>query len=1148
METQQKHYTPSDGSSPITEVKLAFADFGRDVASSTNYFFSHFSEVMKDRWEKIKKSDMWHLVAVLTIVAFLCFANTLLTNGFTVAVNGDFRLQGMAFIYNGYDDWHYFFRTGIFPMWDTSGALGLDNITGYSFYYLFDPFFLALLIWPRAWLNQIQAIMMIAKIVLAGVFFYQYLGAFHITKASRKVGAIAYAFCGWGWFYLWFFHMMEAATFLPLMLLGVENIIKKKDPRLMIVSMFLMGATNYQYLAIFTVFCFFYAMFRFFQTMKERDTKEGWLVLGIGFAAFLTGVVVCAFIIIPCFISIKSMPRIASSTNSFLAQLQAAEGLGAKLSLCFKWPTSYSYRHMYPLESLLFITNSCFQEPLTHLPGGGYDNAGSSIYVSAPILLMIVPSLLDSWKKKQWSQTIAFVLLTLALETPITYYAAGMFSSVAYGRWEVFVSAMLIVFVCSHLDDLRFMPKWYLDVSAGVVALLTFFVAKSCFDYANSGDYSSLLLLNTSDTVLGISFNMYQAALWFQGIWDVACYLFVRFSCRQRVFRKQLLYIIAIESIISGNVAVVGQGVTSYYDSVFSGRSAYDEQTKIVQNLNSWDSSFFRLMNDNVSTSSSFDPNLAMAEGYNGLGTFNSMYNFDSEYFFRWSRMDFNNNSYMISYKEKRYSLDTFLGVKYYLLSKDDVNIPYGFIDVTTDPTCPDSLKNSLYSASNTKANFKLYKNTNFIDRAFAFDDFMSSSSMYSMIDGENINEINYLKKAIVDSTYYSENKEAFADFNLKDYLVSASDGNSDSAFTVTSDSALNGLATYRYAKWDYDVLPTNSGILRTLASDMSDADYSDAHRDEIEKDMKDNPTTTQYILNNSHTTKEGKAVYQKALTQDNCFFAEGDVIKTGTRAASAFNAVGAYYSKVVLDKTDSFGNPTPIMAPEASSRGGAYVSIGSTPGDSSSYYNIDYYIYGYDTAKKSYKFLTHDDNNFIKQTTQKRDRGFYVDEPVYRIVGLIKTSNFKSLSMSSLAYEYNDEYQADVDALKANQVAIDYSNSSVNTLHYTSNYAKKKIVVLNTLYSNGFSLTKTTKNTNGTTKTENVPIFKANGGFIGYIAGAGEENYTLSYYTSGLKAGLALTTVGFTLQGAIYLLWLSKNKLRMEYARMNKMVSLKKL
>ncbi|MCI2068161.1 MAG: YfhO family protein [Bacilli bacterium] len=1146
METQG-HYTPSNGDNPITEAKLAFVDFGRDVASGTTYFFSHFKEVTKNEWEKIKKSDMWHLVGVLTLVAFLCFANTLLTNGFTVPVGGDFRLQGMAFIYNGYDDWHYFFRTGIFPMWDTSGALGLDNITGYSFYYLFDPFFLALLIWPRAWLNQIQAILMIAKIVLAGVFFYQYLGSFHITKATRKIGAIAYAFCGWGWFYLWFFHMMEAATFLPLMLLGVEKIIKKKDPRLMIVAMFLMGATNYQYLAIFTVFCFFYAMFRFFQTMKERNAEEGWQVLGLGFVAFLTGVMVCAFIIIPCFLSIKSMPRIASSTNSFLAQLQAADGLGAKLTLCFKWPTNYSYRHMYPLESLLFITNSCFQEPLTHLPGGGYDNAGSSIYVSAPILLMIIPSLLDSWKNKQWSQTIAFVLLTIALEIPVTYYAAGMFSSVPYGRWEVFVTAMLIVFVCSHLDDLRFMPKWYIDVSAGAVALLTFFVAKSCFDFANSGDYSSLMLLNTQTTILGMNVNMYHAALWFQGIWDVACYLFIRFTCRQRVFRKQLFYIIAIESIISGNVGVVGQGIASYYSSVFSGRSAYNEQTKIVQNLNSWDPSFFRLMNANTSSSSNFDPNLAMAEGYNGLGTFNSMYNFDSEYFFRWSRIDFNNNSYMLAYKEKRYNLDTFLGVKYYLLPKEDVNVPYGFIDVTTDPTCSDSLKNCLYSASNPKANFKLYKNTNFIDRAFAFDDFMSSSSMYSMIDGENINEINYLKKAIVDSTYYKDNQAAFADFNFKDYLVSSSDGKSDSDFNVTSDSALNGISTYRYAKWDYDVLPTNSGILRTLASDMSDAEYSDAHREEIEKDIQNNPNT-QYIVNNNHTTQDGKTVYQKALTPENCFFAEGDVIKTGSRAASALNAVGAYYSKVVLDKNDSSGNPLPIMAQDASSRGGAYVSIGSTPGDSSSSYNIDYYIYGYDTATKSYKYLTHDDNNYIKQSTQKRARGFYVDEPVYRIVGLIKTSNFKSLSVSSLSYEYNDEYQADINALKANQVMVHYDDSTVNTLRYTSNYAKKKIVVLNTLYSTGFSLKKTTKDSSGKEKTENVPIFKANGGFIGYIAGAGEENYTLSYYTQGLKAGLALTTVGFTLQGAIYLLWLSKNKLRMDYERMNKMVSLKKL
>src|SRR5574344_659331 len=318
-----------ESNSLIKEVGLAYRDSAVGFKNRLVYFFTHFSECMKAGWDKIRAWEKFDLLLVLTVCAFLCYAYTMLTNGFVVAVNGDYRLQGMAFIYNGYDDWHYFFKTGVFPMWDTSGALGVDNITGYSFYYLFDPFFLALLIWPRAWLSQMQAIFMIVKTVLSGLFMYDYLGSFHITKSTRKIGALAYAFCGWGWFYLWFFHMAEIVTFLPLMLWGVEKIIQKKDPRLFTVAAFLIGATNYQFLAIFMVFSFFYALFRYFHTFKERDKAGNWAVIGIGFVAFLTGILICCFIIIPSYLQIKSMPRISTS-GTFLAQFQAANGVWAK--------------------------------------------------------------------------------------------------------------------------------------------------------------------------------------------------------------------------------------------------------------------------------------------------------------------------------------------------------------------------------------------------------------------------------------------------------------------------------------------------------------------------------------------------------------------------------------------------------------------------------------------------------------------------------------------------------------------------------------------------------------------------------------------------------------------------------------------------
>ena len=115
-------------------------------------------------------SDAMRCFYILTIVAICCFAYTWLNNGFTVPLSGDYSLQEMTFLFNGYDDWHYFFRTGVFPAWDRSVFLGMDNVGGNSFYYLFDPFFLILLPFPRDWLLVLQGLEFVPKMVLAGMF------------------------------------------------------------------------------------------------------------------------------------------------------------------------------------------------------------------------------------------------------------------------------------------------------------------------------------------------------------------------------------------------------------------------------------------------------------------------------------------------------------------------------------------------------------------------------------------------------------------------------------------------------------------------------------------------------------------------------------------------------------------------------------------------------------------------------------------------------------------------------------------------------------------------------------------------------------------------------------------------------------------
>ena len=1123
----EKNYTKCEERYFFTQLGYGVKDIAFDIRDWFIWLFEDFLGRLKVLWEKIRNSNSWQLAGILVFVGIFCFLYTLITEGGTIPLSGDFELQGMTFIYNGYDDWHYYFETGVFPLWDTSGILGVSNIAANSFYYLFDPFFLVLLIFPRAFLSQAQSIVTISKLVLAGIFFYHYLKSFNLKISTRKVGALAYAFCGWGWFYAWFFHFAEVMTFFPLMLWGVERCLQKKDPRLLVLSVLLMGATNYQFLAVFGVLSFIYAMFRYFQTIGHRSLKGNFSALGIGFFGFAIGLLLTGFIVIPNYLSIQSMPRVTSA--SYLTNLFNAETLFdtsevvneeevitlGKLSWIFKWDDSYAYRANYPLISLIFMNVKCFTPTLYYTTS--YDNSGCSLYIFGPLLLLLIPSFIDAVKNKKISQIIAVILLAVAVETPFIYYAAGAFAN-AYGRWELFVTTSMITFVCVHLDNVKNFKGWYFDVSALVVAGAFYYFQKTAL--ADADAYTTLKTLYTEETWMIPG----------EGIYLILVYLFLRFRFKRPHFRRDILYIVGVEAIIMGNVTVAGHGTYSYESSLFGGHDLQVEQTKIVSELSKTDDSFYRIFNSQAGRSAN---NLAMVEGYNGVGTFNSVYNYESDELLNdWSRISYN-GSWSFGVHLKRNNLDELLGIKYYLLSKDDINIPYGCVDVSNLTNYSQDLKDCLYSESNPDGDFKLYLNTNFVDTAFAFDSYMNSNLMLGAgraTDPENRNEINYLKRAIIDDDYLDENSALFENFDKENSLAFISQ---KSATSMLLDE------TVYSANWDTQ---DQGGAYRTLDPDMTDVEYNAIHHDELVELAGQEDSNVYY--------SENYGIYKYSSNENNFFVSPGDSIisaeDSGTSVLQSSLYGLKYYSKVVFDDTSFTGVPTPIVADDASSREGAYVSISSKFG-----YNVDFYLYGYDSDTETYHVITHDQhmqNNFGKSADWKYGRGFYVDEPVYKIVGVVK----ETMSASDIIYveglycEYNDEYQEDVDALKADAINVTYRDA--NTLDYTSNYNKEKIVVLNVPYDEGWSLQESYTDDNDIKVESEKEYFKADGGLIGYIAPEGETSYHLSYYTPGLKTGLVITDVGLTFSAAMIGIFYSLNYSKKLEARIRKVYSLKEL
>ena len=190
-----------------------------DLNHKFSRWWVSFSKPIRDAWND--PQSLLRYTFFLVFMGVMFFAYALVTNLLTIPLSGDYVLQQIPFYLNGYDDWWHFFTTGEFVLWDSSTYLGSNYIGSNSFYYYLNPFFMPILLFPRALVPQGMAVLMIGKMVLAALFFRLYLKYQGVKEDHSRIFAMAYGFSGWMVYYLWFNHFMEVAVVFPLVLLGV---------------------------------------------------------------------------------------------------------------------------------------------------------------------------------------------------------------------------------------------------------------------------------------------------------------------------------------------------------------------------------------------------------------------------------------------------------------------------------------------------------------------------------------------------------------------------------------------------------------------------------------------------------------------------------------------------------------------------------------------------------------------------------------------------------------------------------------------------------------------------------------------------------------------------------------------------------------
>lgn len=1002
-------------------------------------------------WRKLTSNSWVNYIFLLYVVALLTFGYTLIQNGFVIPISGDFVIQEIPFYFNGFDDWKTALSTGHFPLWDESAFLGVNNIGANAFYYLFNIFFLPVLLIPRQLIPSMQAFLIMTKIVLAGVGMRKLLEIFDVKEDTCIMVGIAYAFCGWNFFYLWFNHFFEITVLMPFFLWSIEYLLRKRNPFYLTMMVCIVGVTNYFFLISFCFTGVLYSMFRYFQRFKEMKHMNNMakldsthfmhvrleiLLKGIG--AFALGLILAAFILLPCFDAVLTNPRVTEATyaDTLLETISSIKeaisshdinafksSFGTLFGKMTNWEMAegskeYATKYlMYPAISFFFPTISCYDQPLFN--NIGYDNHQASLYIYMPLVLLLIPSVLLSIKKKKVSHIIGVAFIILLLFTPFAYYCFSGFTTNAYGRWQIFVVAIYCIYVAIQFDHRNEFVQGSMLASLLITLALQYYLIDKA--KGMGGTVSTDPLDSEREIFCYVSM-----------VWTVAVYIIYLFTIKKENLAKNMKYIIAVEAIIMGNIVQQVQGTTNYNNSLYGGHDNVSEEVRLAERIKSVDKSYYRVFSTSADRTGN---NLGMVLGTRGVGTFHSVYNYNLDDFLNWSQITYGYGGWSMGIHEKRVNLDQFLGIKYYIVKSTDTNIPFGFEEI--------------YSTDD----HSVYINTNFIELGFSYDTLYNKKSLssewynYSRSTSKTfLNELAYLNGAIVEEETIEELIKEYPHFNVKD---------------VGGDSTLSSM----YKK------VTNGEV---YVSRMENNSLQEAQK----------------VSGNYDLLKE---------------------LKWGS----------------IVEETFS---PTNRVCDKASRTNPCYVDIQARIGE-----NLMISLYGGENQDKLLTSDNHMTHWYSKTGDIKSNRGFYVDQEVTKIRIEVR-DNFETgryLLIPDVQYEYYDDYKDNIDRLKENAIS-DVEVLSSDKYHFTTNYDKPRMVVLNIPFDKGWSLKDVDTD-------ENIPLLMVDGGFNGFVALNGEHQYELTYITPNLQIGLKITFIGtmFTL------LYYSIYTLLKEYNMTNRLVLL---
>ena len=150
------------------------------------------------------------------------------------------------------------------PAWDFNIGEGNDIIATLHYYVIGDPFTVFSVFVPEAFMYVYYAAILILRMYLAGIAFS--VLCFKTGRTSNyavMAGCLTYVFCYWITInVIKHPYFLNPMIYLPMLITGIEKMLKKERPYLFIITVFLSAISNFYFFYILVLLTVIYVIIR----------------------------------------------------------------------------------------------------------------------------------------------------------------------------------------------------------------------------------------------------------------------------------------------------------------------------------------------------------------------------------------------------------------------------------------------------------------------------------------------------------------------------------------------------------------------------------------------------------------------------------------------------------------------------------------------------------------------------------------------------------------------------------------------------------------------------------------------------------------------------------------------------------------------